>query len=47
MSFFTKESVAFWKGLAKNNSKAWFDENRKDYEKHLKKFLKDAVRAFD
>jgi len=37
MPFFTKESVAFLKGLAKNNSKAWFDENRKDYETHLKK----------
>lgn len=36
MTFFTKESVRFWKGLAKNNTKAWFDENRKDYEKHLK-----------
>lgn len=36
MSFFTKESVTFWNGLAKNNSKAWFDEHRKDYTKHLK-----------
>jgi len=36
MTFFTKESVAFWKGLAKNNTKEWFDEHRKDYEKHLK-----------
>ena len=37
MSFFTKESRTFWDGLAKNNSKVWFDEHRKDYEKHLKK----------
>lgn len=36
MSFFTKESATFWRGLAKNNNKAWFDENRKTYEKHLK-----------
>ena len=36
MTFFTKETVRFWKGLAKNNNKAWFDENRKDYEKYLK-----------
>jgi len=36
VSFFTKESVTFWKGLAKNNSKEWFDEHRKDYETHLK-----------
>ena len=36
MTFFTSETVKFWKGLAKNNSKAWLDEHRKDYEKHLK-----------
>ena len=36
MTFFTAETVAFWKGLAKNNSKTWFDENRKTYERHLK-----------
>ncbi len=36
MSFFTKESAKFWRGLAKNNNKVWFDEHRKDYEKHLK-----------
>ena len=36
MTFFTADTVTFWKGLAKNNSKAWFDKNRKDYEKHLK-----------
>lgn len=36
MAFFTTESVAFWRGLAKNNTKVWFDEHRKDYEKHLK-----------
>ncbi len=36
MTFFTADTVRFWKGLAKNNSKAWFDKNRKDYETHLK-----------
>ena len=36
MTFFTAETVTFWKGLAKNNNKAWFDKNRKTYEKHLK-----------
>ena len=36
MTFFTADTVKFWKGLAKNNNKAWFDENRKTYEKHLK-----------
>lgn len=36
MTFFTSETVTFWKGLAKNNNKAWFDKNRKTYEQHLK-----------
>ena len=36
MTFFTNDTVRFWKGLAKNNTKAWFDENRKSYEQHLK-----------
>lgn len=36
MTFFTKESATFWRGLAKNNTKEWFDEHRKDYETHLK-----------
>lgn len=36
MTFFTTETVKFWKGLAKNNNKAWFDTNRKTYETYLK-----------
>jgi len=36
MAFFTSKTLDFWRGLARNNSKAWFDEHRKDYEKHLK-----------
>jgi uncharacterized protein (TIGR02453 family) len=36
MTFFTDESVTFWRGLAEHNNKAWFDEHRKDYERHLR-----------
>lgn len=36
MTFFTEESVRFWRELAGNNTKSWFDENRKRYESHLK-----------
>lgn len=36
MSYFSKKTLAFWRGLAKNNSKAWFDEHRKEYEEHLR-----------
>lgn len=34
--FFTEDTLTFWRGLAANNSKAWFDEHRKDYEQHLR-----------
>ncbi len=36
MAFFTEESLDFWRGLARDNSKACFDTNRKTYETHLK-----------
>lgn len=36
MSYFTKATLKFWKGLAKNNSKAWFDDHRGEYQKHLR-----------
>lgn len=36
MTFFSDESAAFWRALAKNNNKAWFDKNRKTYEQCLK-----------
>lgn len=36
MAFFTEETLEFWRGLARNNTKKWFDEHRSDYEAHLK-----------
>jgi uncharacterized protein (TIGR02453 family) len=36
MAFFTEETLEFWRGLARNNSKTWFDAHRSDYETHLK-----------
>lgn len=36
MSFFSKDFLAFFKELAANNNKAWFDENRKRYKKSVK-----------
>ncbi|MCM3873990.1 MAG: DUF2461 domain-containing protein [Pyrinomonadaceae bacterium] len=36
MVYFTREYQAFFHQLAKNNSKAWFDSNRKRYEEHVK-----------
>jgi len=37
MTYFSKTFVQFFKDLSKNNSTAWFDENRKTYEKEVKK----------
>lgn len=36
MSFFSQETLEFWRGLARDNSKAYFDMHRKDYERYLK-----------
>lgn len=40
-----KESLAFFKGLEANNSKAWFDVHRSDYENHVLEPLKFLVMA--
>ena len=37
MPYFTKDFIDFFKELEKNNSKVWFDENRKRYETSVKK----------
>lgn len=36
MAWFTPDAIAFFKELAENNSKAWFEPNRKRYEKSVK-----------
>lgn len=36
MSYFTKKSLTFLRGLNRNNSKAWFDEHRKEYQEHFR-----------
>ena len=37
MKYFNSKFFEFFNELSKNNSKAWFDENRKTYEKEVKK----------
>ncbi len=37
MTVLTKHCIHFLNGLAKNNSKQWFDEHRSEYEEHVKK----------
>lgn len=36
MAFFTPDFLKFFKDLAPNNNKEWFDQNRKRYEKSVK-----------
>lgn len=36
MSYFSKDFIDFFKELEKNNSKEWFDANKKRYEKSVK-----------
>lgn len=47
MSYFNSDFIAFFKELAANNNKDWFDENRKRYEDGIrepfKRFLKDLI----
>ncbi|TXN38304.1 DUF2461 domain-containing protein [Flagellimonas hymeniacidonis] len=47
MKYFDEDFLAFFKELEKNNSKSWFDLNRKRYEKSVKipfkKFVSDLV----
>ena len=43
MTHFNPAFLKFFKELSKNNNKAWFDENRKTYEKEVKKPFSDFV----
>ncbi len=54
MAYFTEDFLGFLEELAANNNKAWFDENRKRYERSVKvpfnEFVQaviDKVRRFD
>jgi uncharacterized protein (TIGR02453 family) len=47
MAWFTKEYEAFFKALEKNNEREWFQANKKQYEKEVKKpfeqFITDMI----
>lgn len=45
MAYFGPEFNAFFRELAPNNHKEWFDENRSRYEKHVKKPFQEFVQA--
>lgn len=43
MGYFNTSFLKFFKELSKNNTKEWFDENRRIYEKEVKKPFSDLV----
>ncbi len=43
MKYFNPAFLKFFNELSKNNNKEWFDENRKTYEKEVKKPFSDFV----
>ena len=43
MSYFTHDFIDFFKDLTVNNSKDWFDANRKRYEKSVKKPFENFI----
>jgi uncharacterized protein (TIGR02453 family) len=43
MSYFNSAFINFFKDLSENNSTEWFNENRKTYEKEVKKPFTDFV----
>ena len=45
MTHFTPDFIEFFKELAPNNNKDWFDENRKRYHESIKKPFEDFVTA--
>ena len=51
MAYFTNDFLEFFKELAGNNNKDWFDVNRKRYEKEIKdpfkKLVLDLIEAVD
>ncbi len=50
MIYFDKDFIKFFKELERNNSKMWFDENRKRYHKIIKepteRFVNDLIDAY-
>ncbi len=43
VTYFTEDYLDFFKELAANNHKKWFDENRKRYEKNVKTPFKNFI----
>src|SRR3989442_8480152 len=47
MSYFTEDSLRFFRGLERHNTKPWFEAHRADYEHHVKQPMAELVREMD
>ena len=47
MKLFSPDSLAFLRGLARNNRRPWFEAHRADYERHVKIPMADLVEEMD
>ena len=47
MKHFGPEALAFFRGIARHNTKPWFEAHRDDYEQHVKQPMADLVREMD
>jgi len=47
MSYFDAESLGFFRGIARHNSKPWFESHRADYERSVKEPMAEFVQEMD
>jgi uncharacterized protein (TIGR02453 family) len=47
VAHFSRSSLEFLRGLARYNSKPWFEAHREDYEQHVKRPMADFVEEMD
>lgn len=47
MPYFSSASLAFLRGLARNNRRDWFEAHRAEYEEHVKQPMADLVEEMD
>jgi uncharacterized protein (TIGR02453 family) len=44
---FTKHALGFFRGLARHNEKAWFEEHRDEYESEVRQPMRDLIEDLD
>lgn len=47
MVYFGKEALRFFRGLARNNERPWFEAHRAEYEEHVKRPMAGLVEEMD